>query len=196
VSELGRRFVLAALALLATACGASHAAPTAAHGAPAVGRPLARDFILHDQAGKRVRLSAQRGRFVFLTFLYTHCPDVCPLTAERLNGVLRALGARRGRVRVLAVSVDPRHDTPRAVRSFIRLHRLLPQFRYLTGARSRLERVWIAYNIVTTVQGAGRLFHSGVTLLIDRQRHIRFYYSGSNSAGELHDLESLMQHAT
>ena len=44
--------------------------------------------------GKIVRLSGQRGRVVLLTFLYTRCPDVCPLLAANLNAVLRSLGAK------------------------------------------------------------------------------------------------------
>ena len=68
-----------------------------------------------------VRMSSQRGRFTLVTFLYTNCPDVCPLIAEHLNTALRRLGERAD-TRVLAVSVDPKGDTPAAVRQFRRRH--------------------------------------------------------------------------
>jgi protein SCO1/2 len=64
-------------------------------------------FALHDQDGQRVGLAGQRGPVVLLTFLYIHCPDVCPLVAGNLNVTLRALGPRRRHVRVLAITVDP-----------------------------------------------------------------------------------------
>ncbi len=54
----------------------------------------------------------QRGKLVLLTFLYTNCPDVCPLITQNLNEALQMLGAKRDDVRVLAVSVDPEGDTP------------------------------------------------------------------------------------
>src|SRR5581483_5058426 len=100
------------------------------------------DFALRDQAGRLVRLSALHGKFVVVTFLYTHCPDVCPLIATQLNDALRSLGPRRSAVRVLAVSVDPKGDTPAAVRRYVRERRLLPQFRYLTGTRAQLTPIW------------------------------------------------------
>src|SRR5579872_4038648 len=37
------------------------------------------DFRLTDQDGRPVALTDFRGKSVALTFLYVHCPDVCPL---------------------------------------------------------------------------------------------------------------------
>ena len=51
---------------------------------------------LHNSLGQPVNLAAYRGKAVFVTFLYTHCPDVCPLIASQLhNGAQSRLGARR-----------------------------------------------------------------------------------------------------
>ena len=176
-------------------CGMSHKAGTSTStrflGTPALSHATARGFTLLDQDGKTVSLAGQRGRWVLLTFLYTHCPDVCPLTAQRLNAVLQALGPTRQQVRVLAVSVDPKGDTPAAVHRFVTAHRLLPQFRYLTGSRTQLERVWISYNVVSAIKGAARLFHTAVTILIDPHRRIRFYYSTPETSSALHDLRIL-----
>ena len=181
--------------LMIAGCGMSHKAGTSTStrflGTPALRDVTARGFTLVDQDGKTVSLAGQRGRWVLLTFLYTHCPDVCPLTAQRLNAVLQALGPTRQQVRVLAVSVDPKGDTPAAVRRFVTSHRLLPQFRYLTGSRAELERVWISYNVVSAIKGAARLFHTAVTILIDPHRRIRFYYSTPETSGALHDLRIL-----
>ena len=82
------------------------------HEAPAIS--------LRDASGAPVTLAGQRGRYVLVTFLYTHCPDVCPLIASNLNGAVRALGARGKNVRVLAISVDPKGDTPAAVRAYVK----------------------------------------------------------------------------
>ena len=74
------------------------------------------DFTLTDQSGQKVSMADQRGKLVLLTFLYTNCPDVCPLITQNLNQALQMLGAKRDDVRVLAVSVDPEGDTPKARR--------------------------------------------------------------------------------
>jgi protein SCO1/2 len=188
-----RGLIVVLAAAVLTGCGASKATVSegATKGVPATGRPLAHDFTLRDQAGKDVRLSDQRGRWVFLTFLYTHCPDECPLTAERLNVMLTKLGAERGRVRVLAVSVDPKGDTSKAVGRFVDAHHLLPQFRYLTGSKSQLERTWIAYNVVVRWE-AKELFHTLITVLIDPSGHIRTYYPLTAEGAELGDIQHLL----
>ena len=59
-----------------------------------------------------MNLAGYRGKAVFVTFLYTHCPDVCPLIASQLHNALSRLGSKAGQVQLVAVSVDPRGDTP------------------------------------------------------------------------------------
>lgn len=162
----------------------------AAGGTPVLPGTTAQDFALRDQNGRVVRLSDQRGRVVLLTFLYTRCPDVCPLIASNLNTVLRSLPvpARRG-VSVIAVSVDPANDTPGAVRAFVRSHALLPQFHYLLGSRSDLLPVWQAYNLLVETQSVERVSHSAYVLLIDRTGKPRIYYRASvGAAAVLHDV--------
>ena len=51
-------------------------------------------------------------------------------------------------MRVIAISVDPAHDTPRAVGAFARSHALVPQFRYVVGSKSELQPVWQGYNLI------------------------------------------------
>jgi cytochrome oxidase Cu insertion factor (SCO1/SenC/PrrC family) len=45
------------------------------------------DFRLADQDSQLVSLSDQRGKVVVLTFMYTNCRDVCPLTAAGRAGL-------------------------------------------------------------------------------------------------------------
>ena len=79
--------VIAALVLVAfvAGCGSSTAAQTTTAPKPRfAGGELtpprtAPPIALHDVNGDPVTLAAQRGRYVLVTFIYTHCPDVCPL---------------------------------------------------------------------------------------------------------------------
>ena len=100
-------------ALLGVGCAAPQLAGTD------LGATDAPDFTLTDGiTGRVVTLSAQRGQVTALTFLYTTCPDVCPLTASRFRAAQSELQADAGRVTFIAVSVDPDGDTPNAVREF------------------------------------------------------------------------------
>jgi protein SCO1/2 len=94
---------------------------------------------------------------------------------------------------VLAVSVDPVGDTHASVLSFIRQHRLLPQFRYLTGRRATLEHVWREYKIVTVRRRAGDVDHTLYTLLIDRSGAARVLFDvKATPTAVAHDVRQLL----
>jgi protein SCO1/2 len=196
LSAIARRLApLLLVALVAAGCGASSAAPPELRGS-LMDPPLpARDFALRDQSGKLVRLSALAGKYRIVTFLYTSCPDVCPLIAANLNEALRRLApAERAQVRVLAVSVDPKGDTATAVDRFVATHRLLPQFRYLTGTRKQLAPVWRAYGIAVQPAGSSVVVpHTSWELLVTPEGHGKVLYDAQVKAGQVvHDLRLLM----
>lgn len=195
-----------ALALGVSACGGSEAlapqpkaaaaAKSAFEGHELHGPVTAADFALRDQNGRLVRLSAQRGKLVLVTFLYTHCTDICPVIANQLNQALRELYHQRTSVRILAVSVDPKGDTPRAVRKFVRDHRLLPEFHYLVGRPAQLARVWQAYNVQVLQRNPESVGHSGYIYLLDRRGKPRVFYSATATAQQVaHDLRLLLRSA-
>jgi protein SCO1/2 len=155
---------------------------------------LAPPIALHDASGEPVTLAAQRRRFVLVTFLYVHCPDVCPLIAQNLNAALRRLGPRRNEVRVLAVSVDPKGDTPAAVRHYIAQRGLLPQFHYLIGTRAQLRAVWAAWHVLAVGSGPELVDHVAYTALVDRSGRQRVLYGSDVKARQVvHDLRLLMK---
>lgn len=107
----------------------------------------AADFSLVNQLGEPVSLSDQSSKVTVLTFLYTNCPDVCPLTAVRLRNVHEQLGIAADRVAFLAISVDPEHDTVEAARVFSERLVMPDEWSYLVGNRPVLEPIWDAYYI-------------------------------------------------
>ncbi len=197
---------LALLGLVAAGCGTSQAtqggAPATATkasgfaGAAVLPPRRAGAIALRDADGRPVTLAGQRGRFVLVTFLYTHCPDVCPLIAANLNAALRALGPARSSVRVLAVSVDPVGDTRAAVRAYANRMHLEPQFRYLIGAPSALRRVWAAWHVLAVSRKPDVVDHVAYTALIDRAGNERVLYDSQvRSRQVVHDLRRLMRPA-
>lgn len=156
------------------------------------------DFTLQDGlSGKTVTLSAQQGSVVVLAFLYTHCPDVCPLTAEQFRQAQQQLSAaERERTLFLAVSVDPRQDTPEAVQAFAKDHRLASGFAFLIGPLTQLQPVWKAYGIRTESEaGTPAVGHSDAIYLIDRQGRARVLtHSDISVAALAGDLKLLASH--
>jgi len=131
---------------------------------------------------------------VLVTFLYTHCPDVCPLIAQNLSTAVRSLGAKASRVRVLAVSVDPKGDTPAAVRAYTRRMHLPAQFHYLIGTPAQLRRTWAAWNVLSVRESAQLVDHVAYTALVDPAGKERILYGSDVHAKDvLHDLRILMR---
>jgi protein SCO1/2 len=151
------------------------------------------DFTLIDQSGQKVSMTDQRGKLVLLTFLYTNCPDVCPLITQNLNQALQMLGAKRDDVRVLAVSVDPEGDTPKAVEAYAKDHHLLPEFHYLIGSRPELTKVWKDYDVAAVASNPELVDHTAYTMLVDRAGEGRVIYDASVKAKDVvHDVDELL----
>ena len=69
-------------------------------------------FALTSQDGKPVALAALRGKVVAVTFIYTGCPDICPLLTEKMAQVQDELGANFGtKIAFVSITLDPEHDT-------------------------------------------------------------------------------------
>ena len=75
--------------------------------------------MLPNDRGGTFDLAAHRGEIVLVYFGYTHCPDVCPETLNRLDAVWEHLGPDRHRVEEVFVTLDPRRDTPELLRAYL-----------------------------------------------------------------------------
>ncbi len=176
-SRLGPCLAAAGILLaILTACGGG---PTLT-GAD-LGKQPAPDFTLTDQRGQTVRLSQFRGQAVVLTFIYTHCPDVCPATAKKLRTVDELLPpTAREHVALLAVTIDPARDTTAALQDFSRQHGLNdnPHWFALRGDGATLASVWHTYGIYPgrmavpaspAAAGTYELGHTDAVYVIDPQ---------------------------
>jgi hypothetical protein len=78
-------------------------------------------FTLTSQDGKEVALADLRGKVVAVTFIYTGCPDVCPLLTDKMARVQDELGAVFGaKVAFISITLDPENDTPAVLRDYAR----------------------------------------------------------------------------
>jgi protein SCO1/2 len=181
------------VALLATSGCGSDAPARFAAASVVPGSPAAAGFALRDPDGRRVRLAGFRGRAVLLTFLYVHCPDVCPLTVERVRAGLAQLKTRAGRAQLVVVSVDPRGDTPAAVRAFVRAHHMSGRMTYLLGTRSELARVWKSYGVAVAGAPEEReVAHSSLVVGIDASGRRRVQFAHDFTADQIaHDVPIL-----
>ena len=79
-------------------------------------------FAAVDQDGRPFTRDRLLGKWSFLFFGYTHCPDVCPVTLAVLGQLERILGENKVNVpsQMVFVSVDPQRDTTTQIRDYVR----------------------------------------------------------------------------
>jgi len=88
-------------------------------------------LALSDYLGDSFNLKDYRGKVVLLTFIYTHCPDVCPLIVSHLKTARAELAAKAKDLQIVAVSTDPRGDTANTVAAFLKAHAMTGKMKYL-----------------------------------------------------------------
>lgn len=108
--------------------------------------PAAYDFHLTDQSDHALSLDQLRGKAVVLTFGFTHCPNICPLTLANLSRAYNLLTPeQKQKVQVVFVSVDPRRDTPEQLRGYTPFYN--SAFTGATGTPDELARTAKAYGV-------------------------------------------------
>jgi protein SCO1 len=211
-SRLDPRALLALLALVLLAgaaalltIGGSAASPTRSsrsarqsgfHSAGVLSPPRpAPPLALKNYLGQPVSVDAYRGRAVLVTFLYTHCPDICPLVTSNLRVAQGLMGpAVAAKAQVIAVSVDPRGDTPGAVAAFLARHRMTGRMQYLVGSAGQLARVWSAWGVGSErdAQQPELVNHSGLVYGITASgRQTTIYAANFQPVDIAHDVPLL-----
>lgn len=112
--------------------------------APAFGQtPWGADYFpnvpLTTHEGETVRFFDDliKDKVVAINFIYTYCPDTCPLETARLAKVQRLLGDRVGKdVFMYSITIDPEHDTPEVLAEYAERYQAQPGWWFLTGKES------------------------------------------------------------
>ncbi len=150
---------------------------------------------LRNYTGQPVNIASYRGKVVLVTFLYTTCPDVCPLITSDLRVALNEIGpAMAAKVQVIAVSVDPRVDTPKSVAAFLARHGMTGRMKYLIGSAKELARVWKAWGVGSEQDANQPQFvnHTGIVYGVTASGKRLTLYASSFQPSEIaHDVPLL-----
>jgi protein SCO1/2 len=103
------------------------------------------DFTLTDQRGSFFRMAETKGKV--LTFIYTHCTDVCLFISLKLKEAHALLGKEAYQVAFLAVTTDPARDTPPVIAAYSKEVGLFDIWHFMTGSVAAVQAVWNSYHI-------------------------------------------------
>jgi protein SCO1/2 len=105
---------------------------------------------LNNSLGQPVNLADYRGKAVLVTFIYDHCPDICPTIVSNFRAAQNEMSPEeRKQAQFIAVSVDPEGDTPQTVKAFLKDHLMTGRMQYLIGSRPELESVWAKWGVTS-----------------------------------------------
>ena len=179
--QLNNIIVPAALSilLLTTACNS-----------PEVINDLSDDsFALVNQDSTSIAFPKDfRGDILVVGFIYTHCPDVCPIITAKLSNINRELENSEG-VHFAEISFDPARDTPSVLKKYMQSFNLDPQkFTMLTGDSVTVDSALNKMDILAKIsyvknseegQQSYLMNHTNRILVMDQQGRVRFEYPGS-----------------
>ncbi len=169
------------------------------------------DFILVDQNNESFSSEDLHGKVVVIAFLFTNCPDICPIVSANLAWILSQLGDDVGtEVEILSITVDPWRDTPEVLQSYSTQREL--NWTHLTSTNidnsssyPDLETIWGDFGVgISVVEANGssarhhgtiyEVDHSTGTIILDREGNQRVWWGDLDWVPELvlEDIRSLM----
>ncbi len=76
-------------------------------------------FTLKDMNNKTITQKSFEGPFTAIFFGFTHCPDICPMTLNKMDIVLSKLKNKKKNIKFFFISVDPKRDTPEVIKNYL-----------------------------------------------------------------------------
>lgn len=136
--------------------------------------PIGGEFTLTDQDGKPFSSTSTEGKYTLVFFGYTQCPDECPMTLQKIAMAMETLNKDRATTAALFITVDPEHDTPAQLKSY--LAHFNTGITGLTGTQKQIRHVENLYGAIGD-DTSGEVEHSDYVYLMDRQGKYLTHFS-------------------
>lgn len=146
-------------------------------------------YELVEQNGDIVTFpEAYRGKILLVGYVYTHCPDICPVITYNMRDVQRELNEEED-VLLVSISFDPERDTPEVLREYAESYKIdQKNWKFLTGNTSEVEsaleklKIQVIKTPTSFTDDNKPIYfmdHTDKVTLVDRRGQVRETYSGS-----------------
>lgn len=164
------------------------------------------DFALTERSGRPVTRADLLDTVWLANFIYTQCRETCPLQSAEVARLQGEFAAERD-LRLVSITVDPRHDTPAVLARYAEQYGADPaRWWFLTGTQHAIYRLaaegfrlgvldpddpaprsgwlpWLTPTPAFATHGSkGLVMHSSRFVLIDRRAQIRAYHLPDDAA--------------
>lgn len=147
-----------------------------------------KSFEVVNQNGEEVTFPDDyNGKYVVMGFIYTNCPDICPLVTQNMIKVQKELGSPDD-VQFLGVTFDPKRDTPERLKEYKQVFDLDKNFDFLTADSTTVSELMDSVRVrsqvsFTQVRDDGKevyfMNHSDKIMVLDQKGRVIYEYGGS-----------------
>jgi protein SCO1/2 len=150
-------------------------------------------FSFTNQDGKIVTEKDLEGKIYVVEYFFTTCQGICPKMNDNMAKVYQAFRGQND-IAILSHTVDPETDTVEQLKRYsLKYEADASQWNFVTGDKQALYDMAINSYLVSAVEDTTQknilpdFIHSEKFVLIDKEKHIRGIYDGTN-AGDVKKL--------
>ncbi|WP_215141785.1 SCO family protein [Exiguobacterium qingdaonense] len=140
---------------------------------------------------------SDNGKVKVVSFFYTNCPDICPLTLRdymKLEEKLKAEGLYGTDVELVAITVDPEVDTIPVLKNYGEAFQAEPTgWKMLTGDQVDIDRITRQLQFYYSKANSGLVTHATTMYVIDRHHDVRAVAQMATAGDDPVDIESIME---
>ena len=132
------------------------------------------DFSLKDMNNNTITQESFDGPLTAIFFGFTNCPDVCPMTLNKMDIVLDKLKNKKRNIKFFFISVDPERDTPKVVKNY--LNNFDNNFVGITGEPEKIFLLYQSWGVMSKKifleNGEYNIDHSSPVILLKDGKYI------------------------
>ena len=132
------------------------------------------DFSLKDMNNNTITQESFDGPLTAIFFGFTNCPDVCPMTLNKMDIVLDKLKNKKRNIKFFFISVDPERDTPEVVKNYLR--NFDNNFVGITGEPEKIFLLYQSWGVMSKKifleNGEYNIDHSSPVILLKDGKYI------------------------
>ena len=132
------------------------------------------NFSLKDMNNNTITEQSFDGPLTAIFFGFTNCPDVCPMTLNKMDIVLDKLGNKKKDIKVFFISVDPERDTPEVIKDY--LSNFDNKFIGITGDPEKIFLLYKSWGVISKKifldNGEYNIDHSTPVILLKNGEYI------------------------
>lgn len=141
-------------------------------------------FSFVNQDGKTITEKDYEGKIYVADYFFTTCKSICPKMATELQRVEEKFEYTNGLVQILSHTVNPENDSVPVLKAYSQMvHANTKMWNFVTGDKKQLYDMARYSYLVNAMEGDGGpddFIHSELFVLVDKEKHIRGIYDGTD----------------